>query len=213
MARVTTAAKCRLCRREGMKLFLKGERCFTVKCAVERRGTPPGMHSWGRQRRSSYGQQLREKQRLKRVYGLLERQFRHYFASALQQKGNTGSNLIQRIELRLDNAIRASGFGYGPSSARQIVVHGHVFVNGKRCDRPSRALKPGDVIAITKNESARKHVAAIAEATRAYNPTAPEWLEVNRDGLEIKVLQLPTREQFRPEITINEQLIVEGCTK
>lgn len=202
-----------MCRREGMKLFLKGERCFTVKCAVEKRGTPPGMHAWGRQRRSSYGMQLREKQRLKRVYGLMDRQFRHWFAKALQAKGNTGTNLILMVERRLDNVVRAAGFGYGPASARQMIVHGHVFVNGRRCDRPSSSVKPGDVITVTKTEKARKHIAKIAEATKAYNASGPEWLEVNRDSLEIKVLTLPTREQFRPEISINEQLIVEGCTK
>ena len=208
-----TGPKCRQCRREGMKLFLKGQRCFSSKCAVVDGNTPPGMHAWSRQRRSSYGMQLREKQRLKRIYGLFEAQFRHYFANALQEKGNTGLNLIQRVERRLDNVIRAAGFGYGPNSARQVVVHGHVFVNGKRCDRPSAAVSAGDVITITKNERARKHVTAIVEATKAYVTSTPEWLEVNRDALEIKVVQLPLREQFRPDISINEQLIVEGCTK
>lgn len=212
MARLT-GPKCRLCRREGMKLFLKGQRCYSSKCAMVERGNPPGMHAWSRQKKSSYGMQLREKQRLKRIYGLLERQFRHYFAAALQAKGNTGPNLIQRVERRLDNALRAAGLAYGPNSARQMIAHGHVYVNGKRCDRPSAAVKAGDVVSITKNERARKHVTAIVEATKAYYPSAPEWLDVNRDTLEVKVVQMPLREQFRSDISINEQLIVEGCTK
>lgn len=213
MGRIT-GPKCRMCRRENMKLYLKGSRCHTTsKCAVDKRGSPPGMHSWSRQRKSSYGMQLREKQRLKRVYGLFERQFRHYFAEALQKKGNTGANLIQRVERRLDNVIRAAGFGYGPASARQLVVHGHVYVNGKRCDRPSAAVKAGDVISISKKDRVRKHVLAIVESTKAYLRGAPDWLEVNGDALEVKVLSLPLREQFRPEIAINEQMIVEGCTK
>lgn len=210
MARIT-GPKCRLCRREGMKLFLKGERCHTLKCAVERRGTPPGVHTWSRQRRSSYGQQLREKQRLKRMYGVLEKQFRNYFSKAVQLKGNTGENLILEVERRLDNVVRAAGLGHGPNSARQVIGHGHVFVNGRRCDRPSRQVKAGDVISMTKNEKARKHCASIAEATKVFNPDPPEWLEVDRDKLEIKVLQLPTREQC--PFPINEQLIVEGCSK
>jgi len=194
-----------------MKLFLKGERCHTIKCAVDRRGTPPGIHTWSRRRRSTYGEQLREKQRLKRIYGVMERQFRTYFASAVKRRGNTGANLVLEVERRLDNVVRAAGIGHGPNSARQIVGHGHVFVNGHRCDRPSRQVKAGDVITITKKEKARKHVAAIADATKAYNPTPPEWLDVNRETLEIRVLQLPTREQF--PYPINENLIVEGCSK
>ena len=210
MARIT-GPKCRLCRREGMKLFLKGERCFTVKCAVERRGTPPGVHTWSRQRRSSYGLQLREKQRLKRMYGVLEKQFRIYFGRAVQTKGNTGDNLLLEVERRLDNVLRLTGFAHGPNSARQVIGHGHVFVNGRKCDRPSRQVKAGDVITVTEKEKPRKHVKLIADTAASYVGDTPEWLEVDRDKLTIKVLQLPTREQF--PFPINEQLIVEGMSK
>ena len=210
MARIT-GPKCRLCRREGLKLFLKGERCATAKCAVERRGTPPGVHTWSRRQRSSYGLQLREKQRLKRMYGVFEKQFRIYFSQASRKKGNTGENLLLEVERRLDNVLRASGLVFGPNAARQVVVHGHVLVNGHRCDRPSRQVKPGDVVTITKNEKKRKHVAAMAEATPSYLSEAPPWLEVDREKLEAKVLQLPSRDQF--PFPINEQLIVEGCSK
>ncbi|MCA9322949.1 MAG: 30S ribosomal protein S4 [Planctomycetes bacterium] len=210
MARIT-GPKCRLCRREQMKLFLKGERCYTVKCAVERRGTFPGVHTWSRRKVSKYGEQLRQKQKLKRIYGVMERQFRIYFDRAVQKKGNTGSNLLLEIERRLDNVIRASGIALGPNSARQMVVHGHVYVNGRRCDRPSRQIREGDVVTITEKEKARKHAIANAEATKAYVGEIPGWLEVDREKLVIKVLQLPTREQFPHPI--DEQLIVEGMSK
>lgn len=210
MARIT-GPKCRLCRREGMKLFLKGERCHTVKCAVEKRGTPPGMRTWSRARRSSYGMQLREKQRLKRMYGVMEKQFRIYFGRAVQTKGNTGDNLLLEVERRLDNVLRASGFGLGPASARQIVGHGHTFVNGKRCDRPSRQVRVGDVITFTDHERKRKHVKVVAEASPSFLGETPAWLEVDREKMEIRVIALPTREQF--PFQINEQLIVEGMAK
>ncbi|HGY89610.1 MAG TPA: 30S ribosomal protein S4 [Planctomycetes bacterium] len=210
MARIT-GPKCRLCRREGMKLYLKGSRCHTVKCAVERRGTVPGVHTWSRRKVSTYGRQLREKQRLKRIYGVLERQFRIYFDHAVQRKGNTGDNLLLEVERRLDNVIRSAGFGLGPNSARQVVVHGHVMVNGRRCDRPSRQVKPGDVITITDNEKRRKHVLANVESGKAFLGETPAWLEVDRDKLTIKVVQMPDREQF-PH-SINDQLIVEGMSK
>lgn len=210
MARIT-GPKCRLCRREGMKLFLKGERCHTVKCAVEKRGTPPGMRTWSRARRSSYGMQLREKQRLKRMYGVMEKQFRIYFGRAVQTKGNTGDNLLLEVERRLDNVVRLSGFGHGPSSARQIVGHGHTYVNGRRCDRPSRQVKVGDVITFTGHERKRKHVTSVAETAGSYLGEIPAWLEVDREKMEIRVIALPTREQF--PFLINEQLIVEGMAK
>ncbi|MEZ6196008.1 MAG: 30S ribosomal protein S4 [Planctomycetota bacterium] len=210
MAR-NTGPKCRLCRREGMKLMLKGERCHTVKCAVERRGTPPGIHTWSRQRKSSYGLQLREKQRLKRIYGVMERQFRNYFKRAQQKKGNTGANLVREVEIRLDNVVRAAGLAYGPASARQLVAHGHVYVNGRRTNRPSAQVKAGDVITITEREKVRKNLLAIAEGTKAYVVETPEWLEVDREKLTAKVLSLPTREQF--PYPINPLLIVEGMSK
>jgi small subunit ribosomal protein S4 len=206
-----TGPKCRLCRREGMKLFLKGERCHTVKCAVERRGTPPGIHTWSRQRRSSYGLQLREKQRLKRIYGVMERQFRNYFKSAQQKKGNTGANLLLEVERRLDNVLRAAGLAYGPASARQLIVHGHVYLNGRRTDKPSAQVKVGDEITITEREKVRKNLVAIVESTKVYTAETPEWLEVDRDKLTAKVLSLPTREHF--PYSINELLIVEGMSK
>ena len=194
-----------------MKLFLKGERCHTVKCAVERRGTPPGIHTWSRQRRSSYGMQLREKQRLKRMYGVMEKQFRTYFKRATQKKGNTGANLLLEVERRLDNVLRASGLAQGPAGSRQTIVHGNVYVNGHRCDKPSAQVKAGDVITLTQREKTRKNLAALAEATRSFVSDTPEWLEVDRDKLEIKVLSMPTREQF--PFQINELLIVEGMSK
>jgi small subunit ribosomal protein S4 len=204
--------KCRLCRREGMKLFLKGERCHTVKCAIAKRGDnyPPGGRMMKRGRGSEYGAQLRERQRLKRMYGMLERQFRVAFARAQTKRGNTGAALLQIVERRLDNVVRQGGFGLGPASARQIIVHGMVIVNGRKVDRPSYLVRPGDVVTFTTKENPRKFLAQVLEKTKAFqNP--PSWIERNEETFSLKVLQLPAREEF--PFQIREQLIVEGASK
>jgi small subunit ribosomal protein S4 len=196
-----------------MKLFLKGERCHTAKCAIAKRGEnyPPGVHTWRKGRVSEYGRQLREKQRLKRIYGLYERQFRTVYAEANRSTGNTGESLLKLVERRLDNVVRAVGFGLGPASARQLVAHGHVVVNGKKVDRPSFVVKLNDVVGISKKERARKLAAANLERSKAFIEKIPAWLELNQETLEAKVLALPTREEFPYQI--QEQLIVEGCAK
>lgn len=212
MARYT-GPKCRLCRREGMKLFLKGERCHTMKCAIAKRGAnyPPGMQGWKRPRKpSEYGLQLREKQRLKRMFGILERQFRRNFSMAQRTRGNTGEALIQIVGRRLDNVVRAAGFGHGPNSARQIVSHGLARLNGRRVDVPSIMVKIGDVITFTEKEKPRAMVKSVLENSKAYQQV-PGWLERDEEKLSVKVLNLPTREEFPFEI--REQLIVEGCSK
>jgi small subunit ribosomal protein S4 len=204
--------KCRLCRREGMKLFLKGERCHTVKCAIAKRGDnyPPGGRMMKRGRGSEYGAQLRERQRLKRIYGMLERQFRLAFGRAQMKRGNTGAALLQIVERRLDNVVRQGGFGLGPASARQIVVHGMVLVNGRKVDRPSYLVRAGDVVTFTTKEKGRKFIAEVLEKTKAFQQP-PSWIERNEEAMSLKVLQLPTREEF--PFQIREQLIVEGASK
>jgi small subunit ribosomal protein S4 len=204
--------KCRLCRREGMKLFLKGERCHTVKCAIQKRGdaAAPGGRMFKRGRGSEYGSQLREKQRLKRMYGLLERQFRVIFERAQRRRGNTGSALVEMVARRLDAVVRASGFGFGPSSARQIVAHGLVRVNGRKVDIPSFTVRPGDVVSFTPKEKPRKMLAGLLERTKAYQ-TPPGWLERDEQNMTVKVLQAPARDEF--PFVIREQVIVEGLSK
>jgi small subunit ribosomal protein S4 len=196
-----------------MKLFLKGERCHGMKCAITKRGAnyPPGMQGWKRPKKpSDYGMQLREKQRLKRMFGLLERQFRRTFRSAQAWKGNTGTALLQLVTRRLDNVVRAAGFGYGPNSSRQIVSHGLVHLNGRRVDVPSIQLKPGDVVTFTGKEKPRALIAKILETTKNYQQV-PGWLERDEANLTIKVLNVPGREEFPFEI--REHLIVEGSSK
>jgi small subunit ribosomal protein S4 len=204
--------KCRLCRREGMKLFLKGERCHTVKCAIAKRGDnyPPGGRMMKRGRGSEYGAQLRERQRLKRIYGMLERQFRLAFGRAQMKRGNTGAALLQIVERRLDNVVRQGGFGLGPASARQIVVHGMVLVNGKKVDRPSYLVRPGDVVTFKTKEKPRQFLAQVLEKTKVFQQP-PSWIERNEESFSLKVLQLPSREEF--PFQIREQLIVEGASK
>ncbi len=163
-----------------------------------------------RGRGSDYGSQMREKQRLKRMFGMLERQFRLAFGRAQRSRGNTGATLLQVAERRLDNVVRASGFGYGPASARQIVVHGWVLVNGKKVDRPSYMVRAGDVVSFTTRENARKALGQILDTSKAYQQV-PSWLERSEDAMTVKVLQLPTREEF--PFKIQEQLIVEGASK
>ena len=197
---------CRLCRREGMKLFLKGERCYKEKCAIERRNVPPGQHGQGRRRKvRAYGLQLREKQKLRRIYGLLENQFRRTFAEASRRKGVTGETLLNLLEMRLDNVVYSLGFATSRSQARQLVRHGHIEVDGKRVDIPSFQVRPGMAIAVRE---ASQKVPTIADAVEfAQGRGIPPWLELDAANLTGKVLETPAREDIR--FPIQEQLIVE----
>lgn len=198
---------CRLCRREGAKLFLKGERCFTEKCAIEKRNVPPGVH--GRRRRPkerAYGQQLREKQKVRRIYGVLERQFRNYFKKAAAMPGKTGENLLVSLELRLDSMVQRMGFASSRAQARQLVLHGHVQVNGKRVNIPSAAVSVGDEVGLV--EKMKKNAVVQAAVELAGRVMPPSWLEVDRESLKARVKDLPKREELvTPEM--KEQLIVE----
>ncbi len=197
---------CRLCRREGMKLFLKGERCYKEKCAIERRNQPPGQHGGARRRKPrAYGIQLREKQKLRRVYGVLEGQFRRTFDQANRRKGVTGENLLQLLELRLDNVIYSLGYATSRTQARQLLRHGHILVDGGRVDIPSFRVKPG--MEITLREKSQK-LAQVEEAIDfAQGRGIPPWLEFDAANLTGKVVELPSREDIR--FPIQEQLIVE----
>jgi small subunit ribosomal protein S4 len=201
-----TDSVCRQCRREGEKLFLKGDRCYSEKCAVERRPFPPGAHGQGRrQKPSEYGIQLREKQKTKRIYGLLEKQFRNYFKKADRQPGVTGENLLILLERRMDNVVFRMGFGGSRKEARQLVNHGHFTVNGKKATIPSMLLKPGDVIQVRDTSKDSPKFQEIKDQA-AYR-TPPEWLTVDADNLTGSVLAYPNREQI--DTAVNEQLIVE----
>lgn len=197
---------CRQCRREGEKLFLKGTRCYTHKCAIERREYAPGQHGAKRTKLSNFGLQMREKQKVKRIYGILEKQFRLYFFKAARAKGVTGSMLLQFLECRLDNVIYQSGFATSRSEARQIVSHGFVSVNGKRVNIPSFLVKKDDEISLqVKEGKGLKNVKENLEATAQRK--IPAWLNVDRDNYKTTVLRLPQREDI--EYPVNEQLIVE----
>ena len=196
---------CRLCRREGMKLFLKGERCFKEKCAVERRSYAPGQHGKRRNKLQPYGLQLREKQKVRRVYGVLEKQFRRYFAEAARQKGVTGDNLLRLLELRLDNVVYSLGFASSRAQARQLVRHGHVLVDGRRVDVPSFQVRPGMHVAL--KEAMRSNVFVVDALDTAQGRGVPPWLELDAEGFKGKVLAEPKREDIR--LPIQEQLIVE----
>jgi len=206
MARYT-GSKCRLCRREGMKLFLKGDRCMSTKCAVERRQYPPGEHGQRMRRRTTeYGMQLREKQKVKRIYGVLERQFRRYFEMASRQKGVTGENLLRLLELRLDNVVYRAGFAPSRDAARQLVSHRHFTVNGRIVNVPSYSVKVGDVIA------ARDSIKEVVKANlERYGTDTVGWLQVSPEQLSVTVVDLPSRESIG--IPIQEQLIVELYSK
>ncbi len=197
---------CRLCRREGMKLFLKGERCYKEKCAIERRNVPPGQHGQGRRRKvRAYGLQLREKQKLRRIYGLLENQFRRTFDDANRKKGVTGENLLNFLEVRLDNVVYSLGFATSRNQARQLVRHGHILVDGRRVDIPSFRVKPGMEISV--REKSHK-VPSITDAVDfAQGRGIPPWLELDGAALTGKILEVPSREDVR--YPIQEQLIVE----
>ena len=198
--------KCRQCRREGEKLFLKGEKCFTDKCSVERRAYAPGQHGQkSGQRLSGYGQQLREKQKIRRIYGILERQFRKTFAEAERRKGQTGENLLQLLESRLDAVVYRMGFGASRAESRQIVRHNGVLVNGKRLNIPSYSVRPGEVIQLT--EAARSHLRSKGALEAAESRGFPEWIEVNTKEGRGVFKSYPAREDLPP--TINEGLVVE----
>ena len=199
-------AKCRQCRREGEKLFLKGEKCFTDKCAVERRSYAPGQHGQkSGQRLSGYGQQLREKQKIRRIYGVLERQFRKTFADAERQKGQTGENLLKHLESRLDAVAYRMGFGASRAEARQVVRHNGILVNGKRTNIPSYGVKPGDVIQLTDAAKAQLRTKGALEAAESRG--FPEWIEVDVKAGKGTFKSYPAREDLPP--SINEGLVVE----
>ncbi len=204
-----TSAVCRLCRREGMKLFLKGPRCDTAKCAVSRREYPPGMHSWRRGKFSEYGTQLREKQKLKRAYGVFDKQFRLYFAEAERQKGNTGENLLILLERRLDNVVYILGFASSRAQGRQLITHGHIAVNGGRVDIPSYLVRPGHVIEPYGSEKSKQLVKDSLE--QSAEREMPSWLERNIDPPKGTVASLPTRDDIT--LPVQEQLIVEFSSK
>ncbi|KXG74756.1 30S ribosomal protein S4 [Thermotalea metallivorans] len=202
MARYTGPV-CRLCRREGQKLYLKGERCYTDKCAIARRGYAPGQHGQNRKKLSNYGLQLREKQKAKRFYGILETQFRHLFERAEKMPGITGENLLRLLEMRLDNVVYRMGFAASRKEARQLVRHGHFSVNGNKVDIPSYLVSVGDAIKV--REKSMSSVKFKERAEIAVN--VPNWVQVNYENLEGKVVSLPTREDI--DIPIAEHLIVE----
>ncbi len=204
MARYTEAV-CRICRREGAKLFLKGSRCYTKKCAFERRPSPPGQHGVRRRKVGEYGMQLREKQKVRKTYGLLERQFRNYFDSAENRPGVTGENLLRSLELRMDNVVYRMGIASSRAQARQLVTHGHFAVNGVPTDIPSYQLKPGDRLEVREVRRAREPFKLAKETLR--NHQAPEWLSIDATTLSGSVVTPPSRDQM--PLDLNEQLVVE----
>ena len=208
MARYTDPV-CRLCRREGMKLFLKGDRCFKDKCAIEKRNYAPGQHGRRRSKVLGYGLQLREKQKVKRIYGLLEKQFRLYFKEAERRPGITGENLLRQLELRLDNVVYSLGFASSRAQARQLVRHGHIEVNGKKLNIPSYQVRKGDTIQV--REKSRKNEQIRQAVETASGRGIPAWLQLNADQFLGSALDLPKREDIR--LPIQEQLIVELYSK
>ncbi len=208
MARYTGPV-CKLCRREKMKLFLKGERCYTEKCAIERRPYPPGMHGRGRRKTSDYGTQLREKQKVRRIYGVLERQFRRYYHLADKARGVTGENLIKLLELRLDNTVYRMGFGVSRSDARQAVRQGHILVNGRKVTVPSYQVSVGDTVEV--KEKSRKSPRMLYALDLAERRQTVTWLEVDREVMRGTVAGEPVREEI--SIPIEEHLIVELYSK
>ena len=204
MARYTDAV-CRLCRREGLKLFLKGGRCYTKKCSFERRPTPPGQHGVRRRKVGDYGLQLREKQKVRRVYGVLEKQFRNYFIEATRQSGVTGEALLRSLELRFDNVVFRLGYAPSRAAARQMVAHGHFAVNGVPTNIPSYRLKIGDRVEVRESHKERELFKTVKETLRSHQ--APDWLSLDAAKMAGSVLALPRRDQMPPEF--NEQLVVE----
>jgi small subunit ribosomal protein S4 len=198
---------CKLCRREGMKLFLKGERCLTEKCSVERRSYPPGEHGRGRIKQSEYLLQLREKQKARRYYGLLEKQFRLYYDRATRGSGVTGENLLRMLETRLDNVVYRLGFAASRAQARQLVRHGHFLVNGRRVNIPSYQVKPNDIVSLRQGSAAEQTVRDATDLTASVAP----WLQADHDGLTGKVLKWPERAEI--DTPVQESLIVELYSK
>ena len=208
MARYTGPA-CKLCRREGTKLFLKGDRCTSGKCAIDRRSTAPGQHGAAAKKQREYGMQLREKQKTKRYYGVLEKQFKNYFVEADRKEGMTGENLLKLIERRLDNVVYRMGMAESRRDARQLVLHEHFELNGKKVNVPSILVKAGDVLAVRENFRDSAKCKALAETLK--DKTAPKWLDVNKDNLTAKVVALPAREDI--DFPFEEQRIVELYSK
>ena len=208
MARYTDAV-CRICRREGDKLFLKGDRCYTDKCAIARRGSAPGQHGQGRKKASEYASQLREKQKCKKYYGLLEKQFHHYFELATKMNGMPGENLLKLLETRLDNVVYRAGFAMSRPEARQLVSHAHFTVNGKKVNIPSYLVKAGDVIAIRESSMDSDKVKGVLEAN-ASRP-ALNWLSVDRAKAQATVVSIPERSDV--DLQVAEHLIVELYSK
>lgn len=198
---------CKLCRREGVKLYLKGDRCYSDKCAIARRAYAPGQHGQSRKKVTNYGLQLREKQKARRIYGVLETQFRRYYEEADRSKGITGENLVRLLELRLDNVVYRLGLGSSRKEARQLVLHGHFTVNGKKVNIPSYQISVGDVIAVKEKSRTSEKFKALAEVAS----NVPKWLTVDMDKMEGQVVALPQREDV--EIPVNETLIVELYSK
>ena len=208
MARYTGPV-CRLCRREGTKLFLKGDRCTSGKCALDRRNTAPGQHGAANKKQREYGMQLREKQKTRRYYGVLEKQFKNYFAEADRKEGMTGENLLKLIERRLDNVVYRMGMAESRKEARQLVLHEHFELNGKKVNIPSIIVRAGDVVTVRENFRSSPKCKALAEALQT--KIAPKWLDVDKNGLSAKVVALPAREDI--DFEINEQMIVEFYSK
>ena len=208
MARYTDAV-CRICRREGDKLFLKGDRCYSDKCAIARRSYAPGQHGQGRKKMSEYGTQLREKQKAQRYYGLLENQFYHYFELASKMTGKTGENLLKVLESRLDNVVYRAGFAMSRPEARQLVSHAHFTVNGKKVNIPSYRVKPGDVVAITEKSMSNDKFKAVLEAN-ASRP-ALNWLSLDKAKGQVTIVNLPERSEI--DLQVEEHLIVELYSK
>lgn len=208
MARYTESV-CKLCRREGQKLFLKGDRCYSDKCSVNRRSYAPGQHGQARKKVSEYGMQLRAKQKARRYYGVLERQFSRYYDIAASKTGMTGENLLRLLETRLDNTVFRLGFAGSHAQARQLVTHGHFQINGKKASIPSMRVKAGDVITLKESSRSSEAIKAILEANAAR--PVPKWLDVDRNTLEAKVVALPNREDI--DLPVEEHLIVEFYSK
>ncbi|MFW5999149.1 MAG: 30S ribosomal protein S4 [Halanaerobiaceae bacterium] len=204
MARYTKST-CRLCRREGAKLYLKGARCYSEKCSFERRPYPPGEHGQGRSKVSEYGQQLREKQKVRRIYGLMENKFKRYFEEAEQMGGVTGENFLTLLERRLDNVVYRLGFASSRNEARQFVLHGHILVNGSRVNIPSYQVDEGDEISVKDSSRKNKRFKEVLEFNAEMTP--PDWLSVNADKAEGTVLEIPEREDI--DYPVEEHLIVE----
>ena len=204
-------SSCKFCRREGMKLMLKGIRCETAKCPVEKkqRNLAPGMHGWRRGRISEYGVRLREKQKVKRYYGLMERQFMRYFHQAERIKGNTGETLLQLLERRLDNVIYKLNFAPSRKAARQIIAHGHIYVNGHKVNASDYTTKIGEKITVKKSEKSRKRIKEQLDTNP--NFTAQNWLQLSRENLEATIVALPTRDDV--QVPVEELLVVEFCSR